>query len=234
MKRHRSGNAVIFILLAIFLFGALAFSFVKSGRNSTGNLTATQAKLSADDILGYATSVDRGVQKLLSRGCSESELNFNDPNTNCGSNPDSPSDNSCAIFDAAGAGVGARSFPSLPNMYFKPTAGSSLQDVGTWDINSAKGHQDIVLWFGPIDLTLCQALNTAVGNPPTPPSVASAGQNWCYNAILIPEDGHFGNSLINLGTLAGKKAGCIEQTDNPSSTDHLWKGYDFFYVLEER
>lgn len=111
--RRRSGNAVIFILLAVALFGALAYTFMRGAKTGQGNLSAGQAKLKAQELATFLDNVEKGINKLRQRGCSQSDISFaytgslsgdsfldgqNQPAT-------APVDHSCDVFNAAGGNV---------------------------------------------------------------------------------------------------------------------------------
>ena len=107
MRSSERGNAVIFILLAVALFAGLAYTFMRGAKSGQGNLTAGQAKLAAQDIINYSLTLERGVDKLMQRGCSQDELSFENAQKTgfYWENSTAPADKSCHIYDAAGAGL---------------------------------------------------------------------------------------------------------------------------------
>ncbi|HEU4838606.1 MAG TPA: hypothetical protein VFS88_04255 [Micavibrio sp.] len=114
MASKQSGNAIILILIAIFLFGALAATFTRGMRAGQGNLSANQARLAASEIADYFNTADKAMQKLRRRGCSEDNISFMHPEytsyfytTN---QPQiepatTPSDGSCELFESTGGGL---------------------------------------------------------------------------------------------------------------------------------
>ncbi len=235
MRQSESGNAVIFILVTIALFAALAYTFMRSGQTGQSNLTAGQAKLAAQEMIDYAQSLERGTQKLLSRRCAETELEYDiTVMPDCGANADSPSDGSCSLAGTAGANVAGQTFPAQPNMNVVVSAGASLEEIGVWDDNNGLVGQDIVVWFAPVDEKICRALNTILGNNFDPPVLGGATQNWCFNDDIGAGGNHFGTSgPYVLGALAGKRGGCFMQPD-PDAAFHTPQGYNFYYVLHAR
>lgn len=110
MKDHQAGNAIVIILIAVFLFGALAAVFMRGAKTGQGNLTAQQARLAAQELLDFYNTVEKAANKLRSQRCSENDINFansNDAGTFIGYNqsPTAPADKSCDIFDVSGAGL---------------------------------------------------------------------------------------------------------------------------------
>ena len=135
----RSGNAIVVILIAVFLFGALAAVFMRGARTGQGNLTANQAKLAAQEIATYLSAVDKAINKLRSRGCSENDISFLVPGfTNppgydyitANGSPTAPVDKSCHIFEANGGGLAE--IPDIEK-YQVPT---SQLSASTWHVGN--------------------------------------------------------------------------------------------------
>lgn len=112
------GSALIIILVAVALFGALSYVVAGMMRADSGinAISEQQAGLHASAILSYASSVRRAVQDVrISNGCEETQLSFEKPpfdNSDSYRNANSPSDFSCHIFHPDGGGVSA-SQPSI-------------------------------------------------------------------------------------------------------------------------
>ena len=96
MRRAQSGNAVVFILIAIALFGALSYTFMRGAQTGQGNLTAGQAKLAAIQIMNTTADMERVYNKLLQKGCSQDDISFEHDGVLV--NPRAPSDLSCHMF----------------------------------------------------------------------------------------------------------------------------------------
>lgn len=100
---RQSGSVFVYILLAIALLAALSYAVSRGSRGGTSTLTDQQAKLAAQEIIDYGNSVAAAVQKLRLRGCSDTEVSFeNNVSTVNYTNPSAPSDKSCHIFDMNG------------------------------------------------------------------------------------------------------------------------------------
>jgi hypothetical protein len=111
------GNAFIFVLLGVALFGALAFTISRGMRSqTTSSLSSRDADLAVSDILSYAQKLERGVNKLRQNGVSENDISFeNDFIT--GYNH-TPSVDKNKIFSPTGARVN----------WVKPQAGANNGD----------------------------------------------------------------------------------------------------------
>ncbi len=105
---YESGNAVIFVLVAIVLFAGLGYTFMRSSQNASSNISKQKAKLSAQEIQNFIQTTGRGFEKLRQNGCSESDISFSNP-LDLGiliaqnNSATAPVDKSCHVFDPGGA-----------------------------------------------------------------------------------------------------------------------------------
>lgn len=102
MRRRQDGNAVLFILLGIVLFGALSYAFIKSSRNNGSDGSKQRQSLTASEYQSCLNAVELADAKLQSRGCAG--LVSRQPD---GSNPiaGAPTDGSCSIFHPSGGNL---------------------------------------------------------------------------------------------------------------------------------
>ena len=235
----RSGNAIVIILIAVFLFGALATVFMRGARTGQGQLTQHQANFKEMDLLDYAKSMERSVQKLLKKGCSENELDFGVAQLpDCEVNDDAPVDKSCSIFSANGGGLTPLDMTAMgfPSMIVSPSGGSAITGLGTGDNSGAtEGTQDLVLWYANIDESLCRALDAKVGNTTPIVGFDAAGQYWCFGDNVAGTGNWGGSKIEDLDAeRAARGAGCVNNTGTPSNSLHLPTGYNFFFLLHAR
>lgn len=155
IRATERGNAVIFILLGIALFAALAYTFMRSAQTGQGNLTAGQTRLLAQKMINASLRVERATNKLLARGCSENELNFYDPQMPLSLNPDAPPDGRCDIFSAQGTGGSAEMFAEYTT---DSGAANNLQ------VHKTKTTEpDILYWYQGVSRQLCVEINRQLG-----------------------------------------------------------------------
>lgn len=107
---RQSGNVVLMILIAIALFGALAYTFMRGSQQGQGNLTGNQARIAAQELQTFFTYVDQTANKLRSRGCSVMDLSFSNSGdtgtyVSLNNSATAPVDKSCHVFDAAGGNI---------------------------------------------------------------------------------------------------------------------------------
>ena len=142
MTQKQNGNALIFILIAIALLGLLTVSLSNSSSNSNDTGDFEQNQIAASEILTYAKSIENAVQSLLARGCSENEISFDQAVVSGYSNTNSPTDNSCHVFDVAGAGLTyiAPNEDWLDNAFDIPFYSGNY---GTWWISTSPQIDDV-------------------------------------------------------------------------------------------
>lgn len=116
-RNNERGNALIFVLIGVVLFSALAFTVARGFRSEgTSNLSKRQIDLSVSEILDFSQKIERAVARLRMNGCSENELSFENSTVD---GYDFATRDECKIFNAAGGKVS----------YVPPPAASVL---GRW------------------------------------------------------------------------------------------------------
>ena len=114
-RASERGNVFMFILIGIVLFAALGMTVSRGFQSSTtSNLSKREAELAASEIVNYAQSVERGIQRLRRKGCSENDISFqrdadSDGNFNDNDedyyNSNAPTDHSCHAFHPDGGNI---------------------------------------------------------------------------------------------------------------------------------
>ena len=102
MSKQR-GNVLFLILIAVALFAALSYAVTQSTRGG-GNADDETAQIAAANLLQLMSSYKVGIDRLRIRGCASNEISFDGAPGSYG-NGNSPVDNSCHLFDPAGAGM---------------------------------------------------------------------------------------------------------------------------------
>jgi len=173
----QSGNALFFILIAIALLVGLTFVMTRSASdtNQTGNVE--QARIKMSQVVRYAKGLETGVQQLIIRGCSENEISFeNDVDPNY-TNPNSPADRSCHVFDAAGAGLAWQEFgEDLAG------ANSSIGFINSIYINGIENNttpagNDLIIVVN-LGQSVCEQINKDLGLSVTPADIQMNTDVW--------------------------------------------------------
>lgn len=217
------GNVLFIILLAVVLFAALIAAVTKSNQG-TGNLEKERFKISATDLMGFASTIEKAVGRMISMGVSESQLDFSnsiwrlgDNTTNAMAANAACTTEDCRVF-GAGGGVDAKNFASTVAVTATDVRSG---DGGVYSLSIAgvgTAARDLVFMIHLIDSTACFEINKLANIPnatATPPSDA-----WTMPA-RFPEatGGGYGaaptaDEIIgdNATDLNGRTTGCVAKT----------------------
>ena len=120
---------MMYILLAVALIVGLTAALSRGGRVSHNALSDQQAKIAAQEIIDYGNAVAAAVQKLRLRGCSETEISFEN---DVAAGYANGTNTSCRVFHPDG---GALSWKTPPAEYLNSSF-SSGTGYGTYIINA--------------------------------------------------------------------------------------------------
>ena len=170
--KTQSGNAFIYILVAIALFAALAYTFTRSGQQGgSGSISKQEAALAAAEIISYAQIIEEAVRRVRTKNrCSENEINFDTSALTGYTNGDAPGDNRCDIFHQSGGKV----LYTAPNQIALDSALSSEDHYGEWFFTGAnkvigvgsdtdQGGNDLVSILMYVSLPVCIEINQNLG-----------------------------------------------------------------------
>ena len=219
MRKSEAGNILFFILIAVVLLGLLTMVLSRSGTsvNQTGSVEKTI--IDNSQIQRYARALESAVDQLRSRGCSEGDISFENPEVAGYENTNNPSDESCFVFSEQGAGltwreVGAADIAINPGTNSGVIRGYAISGVET---DAGAAGVDI-LYLAGISADQCTAVNNSFG---ISGSVATTVAAW-----TTPFLGSF-TAVTTLGTggeadgIEGKSSGCITMNDDTSVFYHV-------------
>lgn len=236
-----SGNALIFILIAIALLGLLTVSMSRSGSNTNDTGSYERDQIAASEILTYAKSIENAVQSLLARDCSENEISFENNLVAGYENLNAPNDNSCHIFNVAGAGLTYQN-PNTEWLVSSLTGNDSfgdyyvsgttcVYDLGSfgacWN-NGTSSDEELILFLPYLKENICKALSSQLINQSTLvlDALNQIDDTKKFTGMMIDD-----NDAINANGHRGKPSNCYEQNGSvnpPSGT------YVFYHVLHAR
>ncbi len=235
------GNIFFYILIGIVLFAALTYAM---SRSSVGvkDINDEKARLAASEIITYGLQVKDGVSKLRLRGCTEGQLDFTTSMYTkisgaaiMPANTNSPSNDTCDVFSASGAGINPSIAPalstlpggastSLPQLGHGSVYVFQQSNVGTDAAAGTASANELVFALNWIDTKVCLKINDMLGvtnaSTTAPPTMSSLTGVGAYT------NGAFTGSPINsaAGTV-GKTAFCATVTS---------EGNRFYQVLLAR
>lgn len=231
INRLEAGNAFIIILIMIALLTALTLSITRMGNNSS-EVPQEQAGVIASQVLRQANTIANAVNGLLSKGCSLTQLSFDNTIVTGFTNVQSPSDKSCWIFDSAGAGL---TFPVPPksandatNWTFVrgnnvvgvgPERDTGVSNSGT-DCSPMTDCQDLIAILPFVDANVCKAIDVQANIIPSfgtaPPTLTGTIdlRYKFYSPSSTPSQ--FNYSLLNNASFP------VKTTAAPPNTSAIW------------
>ncbi len=241
-QKSQSGNALWFILIAIALLGLLTMMMSRSSSTSNETGSYEQNQIAASEILNYAKSIENAVQSLLARGCSENEISFENNLIAGYTNPKSPTDHSCHVFEPEGAGQTYE----IPNENIFDRTHSSEPWYGNWHFTSRNVISnagdtcpqdkcaDLAIILSFANKKTCLQINNLVkmqnpsGNPPAETSGIAT------NNDLLKFTGNYNFSAgIDMGSsLQEYTSGCVDPVNLYGTA--FSNSYHIFYVLHAR
>lgn len=236
-NRTRRGNVLIIILLGIVLFAALSWAVSQNFRGGNERLSATRTESLADDILMTAAGYEKAVNRMISKGVSESRLSFSRISGD-GYELSPAATPEESVFNIAGGGVNYLDPPqgaldatrSSENYYgswiFSGTM--SVQGVGT---EGAGGSTKELLAILPyVRKEVCVSLNKRLGitNPSNAPPKEQSNITLGGLYAGTFSSGSVGIDVVG-GHVSGFKAGCFESKNINAVL--LENRYFFYYAL---
>ncbi len=228
------GNVLLMILIAVVLVGALTMSIMRSDVTDADAVAPEQARILAAQTLSQARTLEQAVSTLISRGCSEQEINFENTVVAGYTNAGAPADDRCNVFERAGAGLVWPTPPGNANdgSSWRMLGGNAVSGVTRTDDGScASGCIDLMAVLPNVTLNVCKQLNalTGVTDFSDPPPVDLS--NFDGTTKIAGFSGSaVGEPVLDTGTLlSAKRTGCFEATNisGVASSGTYW----FYHVL---
>lgn len=225
-RRGEQGSALIYVFIGIALFAALLFTFSKSSTNTSSTGTTGNAKILAAEILSQTEAIATTVNKLLQKGCSESDLRFykqdapggfgNAGNLN-GYVPLPLGDPKCQVFYPTGGNMPPP--PYNPQMFATDNPGvdslwgatghTVIFGVGSDDGNGSCPGCDLIVLVRGITPEICTEINKILNIDPLPIYFNDVDTNNGYQgSATFGKYDELGDS--NTPTLNGKSAFCMK------------------------
>lgn len=206
-----SGNVLVFILIAIFLMGALTMLFVRSDGQSEDTGDYERSSIRASRLIDHSVKIKNAVDRLKIQGCSENEISLWQDTNGDGLetsadryyNTAAPPDKSCHVYSTQGGGLTPFNLADFDSFHVQ-----RVVDVGTSDNDlffiADKEYEGAPRGLG--DDT-CAAINRMAGNGYDSANLPRGGISvGAYNNAFTGTE-----ILGNTGTetpMAGIKMGC--------------------------
>lgn len=225
---QESGNALIYILIAIALFAAL--SFVLGRQTDTGGrsvLSDDQAELYASQIISYAVQTKSVIDQMTISGSDIGDLDFTLP-TAAGFNTGS---NINKVYHPEGGGLNPGRLPAgaISQSTSDPVPGWYLGRFNNVEWTESSGT-DIILTAYQINQTVCQSLNKKINGSTTIPVLGDS-----IKEVMIDDAVHGGTNTDLTTDPTGSPicsdchkvtSLCVENADQDA--------YAFFTIIADR
>lgn len=229
-RNNEGGGILVYIFIGIILFAALAYAFSKGGGSTGSSASDKSAKLYATQVIGDVQALRDSVQEALAKGCSESEISFENDTV---AGYTFATRDMCKIFKNP---TRSTKWINLPEKARDP----SLSGSGSGDYNFTMWYflkaypggtpigtasNDIAIVVN-VNQTVCEQINLLLTADRTIPTMAYAGSSFASTAE--------GKKYVGSGSPASVAAGdtifnniCVKGTTAP-------EGYGFLYSLIDR
>lgn len=162
--RTERGNVFLIILLGIAMFAALAFMISRSMQSdSVSSMSERTRELAVADIITYAQSINRAVNRVMRNGCSENEISFENNFVAGYANASTTSDK-CKIFSKDGGGATWRKAPegSATDLDWRFVTNRLGTVAGTKNLGTS--GEDLMIMLVNVNLDVCNAINDKVND----------------------------------------------------------------------
>lgn len=234
LSSTQSGNVLVIVLIAIALLAALTMTVMRSDVTDADSVAPEQAKIIASQVAAQARTLEQAVSTLITKGCSEQDISFENDVVTGYTNATAPADYTCHVFKRAGAGLSWPMPPANANdgSAWLLIAGNAVDGVTrTDDGTCVSGCIDLMAVLPNVGINVCKQLNAlgqvtaATNDPPVDDSNFDASTKIAgFDATAVGVD------VSDVGSvLSGKQSGCFEATnvDGVASGGTYW----FYHVL---
>lgn len=235
-KKHNSGSALVFILIAIALLGGLTVMLSRTSTSTEETGSSEKDIIIASSIFKQGAFFKAAIDRLILSGCSVNEIDMSSEDILPGwnwpvygaaygyANPSAPANKRCHLFHPSGGGVSlADNMPPIPGT--KYIFSGQARILGLGDPNKF----EIIAWVATPSKSLCQKVNQMAGinyvnNEPW--LYAGGGYPNDYLGVFPDQIGGWQQPPYGGVEATGKKAVCIYFS--------AWPDYRIFYVLYVR
>jgi len=216
------GAAFFYILMAIVFFAALTFAVTQGNRTSTSGATRDRAALTGNEATSYADTLAKTVQTLMLRGCSETEITFENPNSAGYTNAGAPTDNSCDLFNSDGGKLSWNGPENFGAAAVEFTGGCNVASVGTTS-------PDLMMVVEGLSLDACRSINEKLGVPQPSGNPITLPAACAYNLFT---GAYTASGTVTVTGALGRNAACVQGV---GAGDDFYAGrYHFYQVLIAR
>lgn len=201
---NTSGNAMIYVLLAIALFGILTATLSSQNNQSDGqDIDDEMVELYANELIEYAAAAKNVVDQMIMTGSTIDDLDFINP-TSAGF--DTPP-HIHKVFHPQGGGLNYTT-PSSPPFVDDTNEGWYIikNTHIEWTPTTA---DDVVITAFKVEKSICSLINEKISGDPTIPVHTQAGYGMYSHFV----DGSNDFTTLECPQCEGYPSFCVESTD---------------------
>lgn len=183
-SHHESGNAMIYIIIAIALFGALTLTLSRQGEQADGeDIADEQIAFYVTELSNYPAAMKNAVDQMIMSGSSVTDLDFATPNQ--------------ASYDTAPY-IHKVFHPEGGSVTYKPNFSSRIERDGAagWYVQDGihvewtpTASNDVLLSAVHIDEDVCAAINKQItGSTTIPPVTGELNAHFINDATQTDLD----------------------------------------------
>ncbi len=157
--KSQDGNAMIYVLIALALFGFLTVTMSRQNQQADGrNLSKESIALYANELIEYNAAAQQAIDMMLASGAEISDLDFVEPSDTDFNTPP----HIYKVFHPQGGGLNYVESPSSEMM-------SIIGGTGGWEFQNqinvewtSSPANDIILTAHQIDRSVCEKINEKI------------------------------------------------------------------------
>lgn len=181
ITRHASrenGNVLVYILIAVILFGALSFAISRQ-TNTAGTAELDVAKLEfyASDVIGYSAQANSVIDQMMITGSSIDDYDFTKPGDSDFNIP--PHEHK--VFHPQGGGLDIKSLTEAIKVDKEPEDAGWYMTSSTNVEWSESAATDVILSAYQISKPLCELLNKKITGSTAIPALPGQMKDYFIN-----------------------------------------------------
>ncbi len=225
LRKHESGNILVYILGAIFLIGLLII-MVRGSNTPGAGIDHEALMIRVSEVQEYGNELERAVAYVLRNGHSEVDIRFAHPNAASayGIITDDPTRQ---IFDAQGGGATYRDPPQNIQTAVTPWLFSGDNRIFGIGVDIAVSSSELTAILQNVTKEFCLLVNEKNGitNPSDSPPQDSVNINLTtlFTGVYPPAGGNMIGDNVTRHNF-GKAEGCLEgDVSPPAGTYHYYR-----------
>lgn len=233
------GSVMFYVLLALVMIAALSFAVMRSSGTAVTSLSDSRASILADELIHTADTLKNAVARLQLRGCTETQLSFENAVVSGYTNASAPGDKSCHLYDPAGGGITFTTPTTDANdgSAWLFAGGPVVHQSGGYASTLVDDNADLVMMLLNVNPAVCAAINDKLGIGGIPVDDGDYSNMTKFTGVYAATEDINGNSgaaqpspcigAVASPNLCGMESGCYRE-------ETAGQRYIYYQVLLQR